>query len=231
MNCTEVASLLDDLADERLSCGQKVSVEMHLARCDDCEHASRAVRLLRASRAYPTPAPRAGFFEEAVSGAAAKSRMQQGSPGQGRFWLGAGFGGALAAGIVLALLTVGGLVRSPATDVPAELLVALYETRDVNIVIDSPAQFDEAEIRVLLTGSIGLAGYQGQTELRWSTALDRGTNMLRLPISMEGRSGGHLLVEVKYGEKQKTFAVRLRERSASAQAVVPLIGPNTSGHA
>jgi hypothetical protein len=109
-------------------------------------------------------------------------------------------------------------MKSPEADEQEELFFALHEIRDVNFAIESPAEFDDAEIRVISTGTVGLAGYEGRNELRWSTPLDRGTNMLRLPVAMDGRGGGHLLVEVTYGAQQKTFVVYLRERTDSTPA-------------
>ena len=222
MNCIEAASLLDDLAEGTLNRGQRGLVETHLTRCDDCDSAWLAMRSLRALRGQTAPAPRAGSFEKAIWTATIGSGVQHPDRkldvARGRFWLGTGFGGALAASVLLAVLTVGSLVRSPEVDSRAELSIALHETRDVSIAIDSPASFAAAEIRVVLVGAVALAGYQGKSELRWSTPLDRGVNVLRLPVAMEGPSGGHLLVEVNFGGHQKTFAVQLREGVAPDRA-------------
>jgi len=234
MDCDEIATLLDGLADGTLSSGQRTSVETHLVRCDDCDSAWLAMRSLRAVRAQPVPPPRAGFFEKAVWTATVRSRVQHSdrirTVARGRFWLGTGFGGALAAGVLLAVLTVGDWLRPPEADPRAELSIALHETRDVNIAIDSPASFATAEIRIVLVGAIALAGYQGQSELRWSTPLDRGVNMLRLPVAMEGPSGGHLLVEVNYGGHQKAFAVHLRQSVEPGRTSGPPIVESAGGH-
>ena len=108
-----------------------------------------------------------------------------------------------------------------------QLEIALNETRDVNLAIDSPIAMMNAQIRVVLTGTVALAGFEEQSELRWATDLDRGVNVLRLPITMLGTSGGQVLVEVTHQDRHEIFVVTLRS-STSPRAGEPSIPSATA---
>jgi hypothetical protein len=98
------------------------------------------------------------------------------------------------------------LADSAVRSVPAVTL-AVNEERDVNVALSSPEPLAGAEIRVSLSGEIGLRGFEDQRELRWKTDLDRGVNQLTLPIVVLGSHGGQVLVEVQHGDKRRAFVV------------------------
>lgn len=141
-------------------------------------------------------------------GAAEVGRSRIGRPG---FWHGMGVGGSLAAAVTLAWLTL--LPPQPPARNAAtpEVTLALNEARDVSISVDAPSALQDAEIHVVLTGAIGLAGFDGQRELRWRTNLEAGSNQLTLPVVAFG-SRGQVLVQVQHGEKRRTFVVDVRGR-------------------
>ena len=76
--------------------------------------------------------------------------------------------------------------------------------------LESPEALANAEVRVELRGAVGLDGYAGQRELRWSTDLDRGVNQLTLPVVASDASGGQVVVEVIHGDKRRTFVLDVR---------------------
>jgi hypothetical protein len=208
MRCEDAVNWLCEA--HTLDDGRRNAAERHVAGCVDCRHALHAVRALHAERHVPiasaAPGAMARALRRAAQGSEPKVRSLRG------FWLGLAVGGVLAASIVLAVvgaLQVGGLrgaFPAPVTAVP-QVALAVNETRDVSIALDSPETLLNAEIRVVLTGGIGLRGYGTQRELRWLTNIDRGVNQLTLPIVAMGTGGGQLMVEVQHGDKRRTFIV------------------------
>jgi hypothetical protein len=138
--------------------------------------------------------------------------LQQFSSWRG-FWSGASVGGALAAGIVMAVMSARAVDQLPPSSSSTDIAIALHDTKDVMVAIDSRREIASADIRVVLSGGIGLTGYEGRDEVRWSAPLNRGVNMLTLPVTMLGKTGGHLLVEIAYGEQRQTYAVQLTATS------------------
>lgn len=217
MNCMEVGGLFERHVVTPLSAEDHRALEAHLIGCDDCRAAWLGVLALRRERAREVPGPTPGAFDRILL-RARRANARLDDRRSGRFWMGAAAGGALAASLLLAIFFFGRTFEPSSPAQGAELAIALHETRDMSIAIDSPVDVVQAEIRLVLVGGIALAGFEGQSELRWAAPLDRGVNLLTLPITMQARGGGHVLVEVSYGDAHKTFAVHVRE-GASAETI------------
>jgi hypothetical protein len=209
---------------ERRMAEQRLALE-HIATCPDCRDVQLALAALSTERRRSLPAPPPGALHRAVHAAAAAAARAPRERTRKRrqrwgFWAGMSLGGVVAAGLAVAILALGpsawriggasdsgSIAEARATP---EISMALNETRDVNISVEAPAALPDAEIRVVLTGAIELAGFEGQKELRWRTDLAAGPNQLRLPIVALGGMGGQLLVEVQHGERHRTFVVDVK---------------------
>jgi hypothetical protein len=212
MTCAH-SSLLDAYAHDKLAQHDRDALLAHARQCARCGSALAAVRALRAVSEEHAPSPAEGLLSR-VAGVAARQHCEPRSPllQSNRFWMGAGLGSSLAAGILLTLGWFGGGIANLGSVEPPQL-IALHGMRDVNVVIDSPADIAQAEIRIVISGDLSVNGYESSNELRWSARLDRGVNLLTLPVIMGSPTGGHLLVEVAYGSERKTFAVLVRDEA------------------
>jgi len=211
MNCHDIASLLDSREILELTEAQQRAVNAHLRECNRCEDEWRAVRALWDVATIPTPAPRPDLFSEAMRLAtAAGARREARPPRQHSFWLGAGFGGAIAASLVAAFMTFAIAPQTASVDasVPS-ITVALNERRNVDVAITSGEALAQAEIRVVLTGGVRLAGFADRSELSWRADLDEGVNRLSLPVIAVNGSGGQVLVEVEHASKRQIFVVNV----------------------
>lgn len=221
MDCTELSSLLEPFVDKRLTSVQQAAVKKHLGECDSCASALYAVEALHARRSVVAPTPRTEFFAEVLQLATQDGAVAHQRTGN-RFWIGAGLGGALAAGITFALLSFNSVLQPPPEPSMPQLTIALNETRDVKFAIDSPTELSGAQIRVVLTGTVALVGFEGQSELRWATDLDRGINRLSLPVTMVGSDGGQVMVEVIHVDRHEVFVVALRSTTPRAsETMIP----------
>jgi hypothetical protein len=193
----------------------------HLSGCDDCRHAARAIAALSADGKLPIVVPAEYAFARAIAAATTRAAWAPRTmPRRRSFVLGVGVGAALAAGIAVAAF----MLRPDETVVPAgapAVLLSLNEARDISVALNSPEPLADAEIRVALSGAIGLKGFAERRELHWTTDLDRGVNQLTLPIVALGVGGGQVLVEVQHGDKRRTFIVDVRTTSGRPSAFVP----------
>jgi hypothetical protein len=158
----------------------------HAADCAECRYALSAVQVLRAEGLETVPPPSAAAFDRAI--AAATRQPTAARPPRRAFRSGMGLTSALP-----------------------RIALAPNEQRDISISLATPEALVDAEIHVVLSGAIGLSGFEGQRELRWRTNLDRGDNQLTLPVVALGTGGGQLLVEVLHGDKRRTFVVDVRD--------------------
>jgi hypothetical protein len=201
----------------------------HLAGCESCRNAAHALAVLRADRDLLIEPPSEGAFARAVE-AAASARELFSRRRRAPFWLGVGSGLALAAGIAGAVLILRPLVEPRAQGIPAVTL-AVNEARDVSVALSSPEALAGAEIRVALSGEIGLRGFADQRELHWRTDLDRGVNRLTLPLVALGPHGGQVLVEVQYGEKRRAFVVDVHATERRPTASLERLGKGSARRA
>ena len=195
----------------------------HVAVCEPCRHASRAMAALAAERGLTAPRLAEGSFERALR-RAVQSPSRVASNGRG-FWLGTAVGAALAASIAVAVTVWWQQPGAPAASANPQVRLALNEVRPVNVSLDSPESLQGAEIHIVLTGAIGLDGFAEQRELRWVTDLDRGVNQLTLPIVALGPNGGQVMVEVQYGDKRRAFVVDVQTTDHAARRRVAAAQP------
>ena len=216
MSCHDIGNLLDSREVLELAETQLVAVNAHLRECSRCEDEWRAVSALWDVSTIPTPAPRQDLFSEAMRLAtAAGARREARPPRQRSFWLGLGLGGAIAASLVAAIMTFG---LAPWTSTPwtwtddpvtPTITVALNEPRDVDVAITSAEALEQAEIRVVLTGGVRLAGFADRSEVQWRADLDQGINRLSLPVIAVNGNGGQVVVEVEHASKRQVFVVNV----------------------
>lgn len=209
MNCEQIGNLLDNGEILELTPHQQGAVTEHLRGCERCNSEWRAVRALWEVATLPAPAPREGLFSEAMRLATTLAEYRGGTRAERSrpsFWLGAALGGALAAGLVIAVM---GTLPRPETAPAAApaITIALNEVRDVGVGIDSAQPLSGAEIRVVLTGGVRLAGFDDRSVVSWRTDLDQGVNRLTLPLVAVGPGSGQVLVEVEHASKRQIFVV------------------------
>ena len=177
-------------------------------------------KLREGLRAMPVPDPRPGFVDRVLTNATAAQRKQ---PGRIRAtlarpltWWAAG-AGALAASIAWLVL------MSVRVGTPAEpsLTLALHESREVSLVIDSERDLEGATIRLYVTGSVALAGYEQQQEIQWLTSLTQGANLLSLPVVARAPGEGRVVAEIEHDGRTRRVSVALHVSAPNTISFAP----------
>ena len=169
--------------------------------------------LRQALRRMPTPEPRFGFVERALAQAAAPQRVAQASlPARLRrfmsrweTWAGAALGAAAAAAVTLMLLRPVDSTMGP----QPRLALTLHETRNVDVLIDSERELKGATIRIAATGSIALDGFDDEQHVDWQADLERGCNLLSLPVVARTAGKGQLIAVIEHDGRTRRVAVEL----------------------
>ena len=152
---------------------------------------------------YPMPQASAGFYDQALVRA-----THEGSRRQRNRWLMTGFGGAVAAGLVLWM--VGGFLMTtpdlPAADpsIPT-ITMTLEEPRTINLVFASAERLDSAMLTVRLPAGIEMSGFPGQREVTWQTSLNAGKNLLPLKLVATSPVGGEVYATLVHQDRGRTF--------------------------
>jgi len=169
--------------------------------------------LRQALRRMPTPEPRPGFVERALARAAAPQRVAQASlPARLRrfmsrweTWAGAALGAAAAAAVTLMLLRPVDSMMGP----QPRLALTLNETRNVDVLIDSERELKGATIRIAASGSIALDGFDDEQHVDWQADLERGSNLLSLPVVARTAGKGQLIAVIEHDGRTRRVAVEL----------------------
>ncbi len=208
MNCNSVAEHIPELVSGQLAPGLLADCERHIRHCTDCcdaLHGAEALALLRSRETGEVPA---GLLERTSAGLGNGAAVSRGGPG---FWLGTGFGGAMAASLLALALALGwiGPALEERGDV-AEFVVALGEPRNMDIAIETDRALAGANISIMLSGGVALEGYAGRRELRWTTDLEAGVNRLSLPVFAIEPAGGQMVVRLEHPDNEQVFVVHLK---------------------
>jgi len=208
MKCEDIVELAQSgesgVLDET---GHQFVVE-HIAGCVDCQHALRAVEATRWLRNQSIDDPDADLFAGTMG--AVFDQTVSVPKRRGNFLLGTGVGGAVAAVLFAAVISLGLLGAPVSQDTEAaEFTVSLTEARELNIAIDTATDLPNAQLSISFFGGIELAGYASQRHLSWTTDLDKGVNKLSLPIIALDKSGGQVVVRLEHPDSQQEFLVKL----------------------
>lgn len=207
MTCNRINEQLDEYVDRDLPGDALEELDIHVEGCADCSAVLAAERRLRQTlRTHPVLGPTRGFFGRALEAA-----MSEGG-GERRRWVwGAGLGGALAAGLAL-WFAAGLLLQTPDLEQPMAipgLTMVVHETRVVNLVFSAADDMPDARLTVLLPPGLELDGFAGRDEIRWSTSLKSGKNVLPLKVIAHDTRGGELVARLDHEDRHKTFKVKV----------------------
>lgn len=207
MNCSDVIEQLLDTEEDALSVLERSQLVAHLADCKSCQDALRAANALRMVRKKPIQSPPDGLFDRVMARA---TNAEIPDARRFQFWAGAAFGGLLAAGIAIAVVTLATL-KAPISAPPEVPVVtmALGEQQEINIAIDAEQDLPGTTVNVVLSGDFEIAGFGKQRELSWTTDLEKGVNKLALPLLAVGDTDGHLIVRLEHEGTHRVFRVNL----------------------
>jgi len=209
MTCNLINEKLDDYVDAQLDVADMHSLDEHTAQCADCQEILDRERHLRASlKEYgdsSMPQPDAAFFDRALAKAA-----QSGTRRQRNRWVMTGFGGAMAAALVLWIVS-GTIFETPEFSEPsiASIAMVIEEPRTVNLVFSSATPLTDATMTVTLPEGIEVMGFQGQREITWMTSLKEGKNILPLTLIATSPLGGELLATLRHADDDRSFRVQV----------------------
>lgn len=242
MNCTEftdtIENALDGFAPEL-----QAQCDAHRASCAACRavyasHLATETAIVSALREMPVPEASAGFADRVLHTAITRNVGRHVRYGHRHGFM-LGFGSAATA--ALALWVVIGLFpgavptgdHAPAesstetvasvetsTTVPKshkpELSIALNQQQDIKLAFYSGEALKGAQITIRLPENVALVGYPGRRQLSWTTDLNKGDNLLRLPVIATQIARGDLVADIQYQDQVKTLTLGLETKATDS---------------
>jgi len=212
MQCSEVQQILDDYLDGDIPTGKSWDIKRHVADCTACRtdlEQRRAIR--RGLSELPVPEPSAGFFDRAFEA------LDQRTSGRRRGDQGPGWPQGRRMAIAAAIAVVCGLVfvmqqpfSSTASAGIPEVTIAMHEVTPVRLVFAADDAVRGARLSLQLPAGIELAGYNGRSELSWTTNLEPGKNELRLPLVGHVATADDVIATLEHTRGKKTFRLKVK---------------------
>ena len=173
-------------------------------------------------KAMPVPEPRPGFVDRALATASgARSTHMRGiraTLARPAVWWAAGAGALMAS---IAWLVVMGMHGSAPRE--AAVSLALNESREISLVIDSERVLEGATIRLYVSGGVALEGYEDQHEIEWMASLNQGANLLSLPVVARAPGDGEVVAEIEHDGRTRRVSVAMHV-SARPTSTSPVRG-------
>jgi len=210
MNCKIGLNLVDDYLGGYLDQETRHALENHLEQCASCQARFAQDRALRDRlQAQLVVQPGAGFADRVLQRTVA--HHQQKSRHSWSF-----IGGAIAASVVIALTSFVLRVAAPQSS-QAQQTLALNQVTRVALALDSREELKGATITLRLPDNVELKGFPGQHMISWKTDINRGTNLLALPVKGLVAKNGLLVARLQYGNKSKEYKVELNVKQADVK--------------
>ena len=93
---------------------------------------------------------------------------------------------------------------------PDVIAVALNDVQTVRLSFDAANDIESVALSIGLPQNIEIQGYPGQKQLAWKTRLEKGQNILALPVMAIDKGQGELVAELSYGDKKQTLRIVLK---------------------
>ena len=204
MNCQTTNHLLQDFIDDRLSGRDTKQVGAHLEQCVACrenyQNTLSVIELLKQAR-VPSASP--DFTTRVLECAAAA-----GQPTRGRRLPYIASGIAASFMVVFVLLSM--MINPPRPSAPIVLIGDQVQT--IKVAIESAHSVDSIRMTIDVSDNLEISGYQNQKVISWNTRLEKGTNIIALPVSAIARGDGEINARVGLRDREKVFKIKTRYR-------------------
>jgi len=212
MECNEASQLIEARLDgERID---ELRLQRHLSGCARCSRRAReADELSRALGDFPVDGPTPGFTERALAAATGAAPRRQHSG----WWLTA-VAASLVVGLALGILLGTGQLgmSGPMPSASHVQLTAGLGTQPVNLVFNAPRNLKGVQLTLHVDGDVEIDGFGQQRTLTWTTDLDRGRNLLTLPVKARQAGSAELIARLDHDGMHRTFRVRLKVAPAGS---------------
>lgn len=209
MDCKKIMTLRDELLDGTLPAAETTAIDRHVASCPRCSDILRRdAELVAALRSIPAPAPSPDLGARALA-AARKAHGNQQRRHHSR-WIGAALAACLAVWVMIGL--PGKTVMGPDPAGPGLAMVALklHEEKTVTVVVNAPQDLIDADVTIHLPKQLEMSGFPQSSEIKWTTTLRKGKNLLRLPLTARGTGNAEVVTRIDHHNRSKVLRLEMQ---------------------
>lgn len=217
MNCKIGLYLVDDYLGNYLDADTFQALEDHLEQCASCRARFGQDEALRQRlQSQLVAEPKTGFADRVL-----QNTVEHHQKKERHHW--SFIGGAIVASVVIALTSFVLRFAAPQPE-QAQQTLALNQVTRVALALDSREELKGATITLQLPDNVELKGFPGQHMISWRTDINRGTNLLALPVKGIAAKNGLLVARLEYGNKSKEYKVELNVKKQDVRGGLGLTG-------
>lgn len=206
MDCKKIMALRDDYLDGYLSEKEALAIREHIGHCLQCRHAlDNDAEILRALRDIPASSPHPDFAARAFN--AARTTHQKRQTKRLSVYWGTALAACLAAWIMVAQPDKM-VLQTPSAPV-FSVTLKLHEQKTINLVVNAPQDLMNADVTIQLPRQLVMVGFPEKSEIKWTTNLRKGRNLLSLPIMAKGSGNVELVTRINHQNKSKILKVEM----------------------
>jgi len=208
MNCLEAQQKLGGIIEAGEAIGLDSQLKAHLGSCELCQHRHSDLQLKHTLHQIAVPEPSAKFVEQSI-----KHAISEHDGGTKKYRALAGSAAAMlffAMTFSFVFKQDAGLLNGEAEGL-YEMQMAINQTKNINVVLQSDSYRANATIRVLVAENLQLQGYDNNRELSWQTELVEGKNVITLPLILQSAAGGYVDITYRSGADTGTLRVSVSE--------------------
>lgn len=199
MKCETLNNLLDDFVIGRLPESEAREISDHLSACANCRQTYVNTKMLvDALQGLKVPAASADLADRVISKA---TRTGAYRPVRLLSYVASGIAASFAILFLLAYTMLDSQDSMPSSPV---VLIG-DEIKTVKLAIESARAVEDIEMTIDLSDNLQISGYENQKSISWGTRLEKGTNVISLPISAIAQGDGEIRARVRIQKNEKVF--------------------------
>lgn len=196
---TQLDDYLDNYLDNLLTPLEEEAITVHLSECASCrEQYLQMHMMLQRSKEIPTPKMAADFTARALHSARPTTDYRM---------IRTGLGAALAATFVLWFgFIIQDTPQSTQTDLKTVVL-NVEEPKTIQLAFNAQNTVHNVSFNLMLPDGISLQNRPGKNEYSWNGKLNKGRNVLKLPLVGRKNITGELVARIEQNGEFREFHV------------------------
>jgi hypothetical protein len=121
--------------------------------------------------------------------------------------------GSIAVSVIVLFILLSVMINPVPDDSRTPIVLLGDEIRTIKVAIESAHAVDSIKMTIDLSDNLEISGYQNQKNISWNTRLEKGTNIIELPVSAIAQGNGEITTRVGLRDREKVFKIKTRYQS------------------
>ena len=208
MKYQETNDFLQDSIDRKLADSDAELVSDHHNECTVCAMQYRsALTVIEVLRGIHVPPSSPGFSTRVIENA---TKTQKPIAVRLLPYVASG----IAASFIVLVVLLSTFFNPAFEDQSMPVVFIDGESQTIKVAIDSMQSIDSVKMTIHISDNLAIEGYEGQKSISWNTKLNKGVNVIALPVSAIALGNGEITTRVRLNGKERIFTIKTRYQAS-----------------